>query len=141
MVGGGRGGMGDRFRDVRPKWVNPCGGILDDSGVDPDAPPLEDSEIAANAVLDVDIALSQIESFKDEFVSGLSLEFVLEGCCNNHFLILFGAPDVVNIPPPHSLWAIPSSSLLGLLEAPNSFAMSHDFRRLEGKKKGVMKQQ
>ncbi|XP_046641036.1 uncharacterized protein LOC124326325 isoform X1 [Daphnia pulicaria] len=71
LEGGGRGGMGDRFRDVRPKWVNPCGGILDDSGVDPDAPPLEDSEIAANAVLDVDIALSQIESFKDEFVRSL----------------------------------------------------------------------
>lgn len=83
-VGGGRGGMGDRFRDVRPKWVNPCGGILDDSGVDPDAPPLEDSEIAANAVLDVDIALSQIESFKDEFVSCSR-----KGCCcNNHFSFL-----------------------------------------------------
>lgn len=77
--------MGDRFRDVRPKWVNPCGGILDDSGVDPDAPPLEDSEIAANAVLDVDIALSQIESFKDEFVSCSR-----KGCCcNNHFSFLF----------------------------------------------------
>ncbi|KAI9563563.1 hypothetical protein GHT06_011027 [Daphnia sinensis] len=65
------GGTGDRFRDVRPKWVNPCGGILDDSGIDPDAPPLEDSEIAANAILDVDIALNQIESFKDDFVRSL----------------------------------------------------------------------
>lgn len=63
------GGTGDRFRDVRPKWVNPCGGILDDSGIDPDAPPLEDSEIAANAILDVDIALNQMESFKNDFVS------------------------------------------------------------------------
>nr|CAH0107753.1 unnamed protein product [Daphnia galeata] len=73
LEGGGRGavGSGDRFRDVRPKWVNPCGGILDDSGVDPDAPLLEDSEIAANAILDVDIALSQIESFKDDFVRSL----------------------------------------------------------------------
>ena len=91
FVGGGRGAVstGDRFRDVRPKWVNPCGGILDDSGVDPDAPLLEDSEIAANAILDVDIALSQIESFKDDFVSCVSfiihlvkvVVVVLEGCC------------------------------------------------------------
>lgn len=94
---------------------------MDDSGVDPDAPLLEDSEIAANAILDVDIALSQIESFKDDFVSCISfiihcvkdvvVVVVLEGCCcisspsqkKKHFLVL-GVPDVVNIPL-RSLWA------------------------------------
>ena len=63
-----RDSSGDRFRDVRPKWVNPCGGILDETAIDPDAPPLDDSEIAANAILDVEIALNQIRLFKNDFV-------------------------------------------------------------------------
>lgn len=61
---------GDGFRDVRPKWVNPCGGVLEDVSIDPDAPPLTDAEIAANTILEVDLALNQIRSFRDEFVSG-----------------------------------------------------------------------
>lgn len=65
----------DRLQENRPKWVNPCGGILEDIVVDPDAPPMDDSEIAANAVLDVDIALNQIQPFKNIFVSHHHLVF------------------------------------------------------------------
>ena len=56
---------------MRPKWVNPCGGVLEDVSIDPDAPPLTDAEIAANTILEVDLALNQIRSFKDDFVSAI----------------------------------------------------------------------
>lgn len=127
---------------------------MDDSGVDPDAPLLEDSEIAANAILDVDIALSQIESFKDDFVSyyisfiihcvkDVVVVVVLEGCCcisspsqkKNIFLFWVFRMSLT--------YPFAASGLLCLSEdyRKHSFAMSHRFSHVFQKKfeKGVMK--
>ena len=56
---------------MRPKWVNPCGGVLDEASADSAAtgPPLGDAEVAASAVLDIDLALHHMQLFKNEFVS------------------------------------------------------------------------
>ena len=65
-----RAGSTERFRDVRPKWVNPCGGVMDDAAADAAAgPPLPDAEVAASAILDVDMALHHVQQFKNDFVS------------------------------------------------------------------------
>ena len=102
---------GDRFRDVRPpKWVNPCGGILDDTAVDPDAPPLEDSEIAANAILDVEIALNQIELFKNNFVSFFSTF--------DYLRLAADIPDVINIPSSQASGAPQETFLLKVVYGP-----------------------
>ena len=37
--------------------------------MDPESPVLSDAEVARNAVLDINIALDQIQNFKDNFVS------------------------------------------------------------------------
>ena len=42
---------------------------MDEESFDPDAPPMPDVEIASAAVLDVDIALNQIRTYNDDFVS------------------------------------------------------------------------
>lgn len=55
---------------MRPKWVNPCGGVMDDAAIEAaSGPPLADAEVAASAILDVDIALHHVHLFKNDFVS------------------------------------------------------------------------